>query len=535
MCGLVGYISFKRPLGAFKTALSSYLTQGIYVGGVRGRDSTGIFTIDRGFPDQTEVIKSPVDGGIFIDQFNVQQALADISDYSAVIAHHRKATKGATNTANAHPFCVGDITLVHNGSLFNHRTLGGGNQYIVDSAAIAHALSTHSKKEVLEQLDGSFALIWHDARDSSLNIARNSERPLALGLVEAEETLLIASEKDMLRWLANRNNVGKLTVLEPQEDTLFSWDLSNKDVKAKGNTTEAFTSKKAAWGGTYGKTTKGGAQTTTGNSAGNSSIPTKLELLKVLDKFSLAVGDRVEFTGTEFFPYATKLTHGALRGLDLGRAFEVISFDVPTGDYTGAKCTGVVAAVKHTQGYPTWVTVVLTDISIVERDYQKKAQSDIQADVARIQEARKRKLQAAKKAGKEGKDQGPKSGPICQYDCTVKCAMCLEKDLNSRRQTTLALPQQPSSGSASSTSGAKAQAGGDSEEAADESSLPEFVMGPNNIWITEREWRELTKDGCAYCTGDFLRPSEVIWTQNGEPLCYECDHLYHNIYGGACH
>jgi hypothetical protein len=76
--------------------------------------------------------------------------------------------------------------------------------FINDSQTICHMLTSQTPEEVVQQLDGAFALIWHDARDDSLNFVRNSQRPMHMAKAGGKDTIYFASEPEMLYWLDRR-------------------------------------------------------------------------------------------------------------------------------------------------------------------------------------------------------------------------------------------------------------------------------------------------------------------------------------------
>lgn len=198
MCGLVGVF------GNLSLATNKYLANAFTTGTVRGHHSTGAFWCNR--DDEVWLTKDAVHGQEFIESKVVAAELKVLTNLF-FIGHNRWATRGAINADNAHPFSHSGVTLVHNGTLDedipNMPTFG------TDSEQIAYALSKVSPSaatDVLESLEGAFALIWADTRNSTLNFARNDERELYLGFTSTN-SVLVASEKLMLEWLADRNKV----------------------------------------------------------------------------------------------------------------------------------------------------------------------------------------------------------------------------------------------------------------------------------------------------------------------------------------
>jgi len=128
-----------------------------------------------------------------------------INSGSVLVGHNRKATKGEVNDENAHPFNRGDIVLVHNGSLFNHKQVANTE---VDSEAIADALNEHANgdlADVFGKLTGAYSCVWYDNRDETLNFFRNAARPMYL--YRDTNRTLFASEAVMIMYSLIRSNV----------------------------------------------------------------------------------------------------------------------------------------------------------------------------------------------------------------------------------------------------------------------------------------------------------------------------------------
>lgn len=212
MCGIVGFITAEAVTGAAERR--RWFTGALRAGVVRGEDGTGAFLVPHkasigeaadwckigAMPEellQSEIGKSKLGPS------------ADFSAMRAVIGHNRSATIGKVSTANAHPFQEGPITLVHNGTLTSTHNLptpkASAKGADVDSHVITHNLANHSVAEVVRELDGAYVLVWHDARDQSINIIRNLQRPLHMMQLKFQNTIMLASEAEMLYWLVKRS------------------------------------------------------------------------------------------------------------------------------------------------------------------------------------------------------------------------------------------------------------------------------------------------------------------------------------------
>lgn len=223
MCGIVGLIS-KRNNGLFHADLE-FFEQQLIVDMLRGPDSTGAFAVHKNF--QASVVKHeshPMH--LFMSKQWESFKAAAIRDARLVIGHNRKATKGSINNDNAHPFHVGKIVLVHNGTLTNHAELN--KELEVDSHAICDALNTKGTIEGLKSLRGAWGLVWYNMEEQKLHAVTNGERPLSL--VESDTLYYLSSEINITHFLMMREARKRLEVenaarLFPK-NILHTWDLS---------------------------------------------------------------------------------------------------------------------------------------------------------------------------------------------------------------------------------------------------------------------------------------------------------------------
>lgn len=209
MCGIFG----------FATAEKSFDTQQrkeIFLNGMlfnmpRGMDGTGA----AGFWTETtagkkEIVSRTSKRGIhFLDWYNSKSAdlfLDKFADYNYVIGHVRATTKGSTSDKNSHPFEYGDITLVHNGTINNRIDLDKADEW-VDSADICATMAKRGEADTLPMLDGGFALVWHNAKDDTINFARNGRKPLAFAFTKKRNEMYYCSEWPVLWAVLMRNKI----------------------------------------------------------------------------------------------------------------------------------------------------------------------------------------------------------------------------------------------------------------------------------------------------------------------------------------
>lgn len=182
MCGIVGYIGFRRA--------APVVVDGLKKLEYRGYDSFGVAT---GNP-KLHVFKK--DGRISKNEKAACRLPGHIG-----IGHTRWATHGIPNDINAHPHldCTQKIAVVHNGIIENYAELkrqliGRGHTFIsdTDTEVVAHLIEEAYKgdlqtavQQAIEHLQGSYALLVTVEGEEKIVAARDSS-PLVLGVGDGE-------------------------------------------------------------------------------------------------------------------------------------------------------------------------------------------------------------------------------------------------------------------------------------------------------------------------------------------------------------
>lgn len=218
MCGLVGVISDQMIMSDVKV-----FHQLLLADVMRGVHSTGYCAVEEKTGDAV-VRKKAVPSYDFLDMSRMTDKMDTMQ--RALLGHNRHATQGASGSSNnAHPFEHGDIVLMHNGSLSSRRGLAGKG-FAVDSEQIAYTFSVaDDPKKIISELHGAFALVWYDKRDCCIRIVRNSQRPLWFAVDKSNHnstTYYYASEKKMLEWVLERNNVQISSISEVKPGCLWT-------------------------------------------------------------------------------------------------------------------------------------------------------------------------------------------------------------------------------------------------------------------------------------------------------------------------
>ena len=244
MCGIFGVVNTVNTEAQY---LRDYVMQACITGAVRGMDSTGIFAIGKKDNKKTSIFydKAAMNGSQFLEvnEGNGGILLRQSGRNFITIGHHRAATRGEITDENAHPFLHWRedgtaVVGVHNGTLNRWNAKEDGRTFHVDSNWLYYKLAnTDDVEKQLSEFDGALALVWHDTRHpSKVFMYTNGGRPLSIGFVEPAYTkgqvnkMLIASEADMMWWLAKRNKIDllekKVLNLKPRHLYTFNGDHS---------------------------------------------------------------------------------------------------------------------------------------------------------------------------------------------------------------------------------------------------------------------------------------------------------------------
>lgn len=221
MCGIVGWISRDHTDSFDK---KRFMEQALIIDTVRGWDSAGVFVVPKKkMPADMKPywFKQLGSGFDLVCTKEYQEIYSNgkSSDLKFSVGHNRSATLGGAVIEGAHPFQNGPITLVHNGTVNEGETkkTREAKGFINDSETICHMLTEDTPDAVVSKLQGAFALVWYDQRDDSLNIIRNSQRPMHLAKAKKDDTIYFASEGEMLHLLGIRLQIqlGCIVALKP--------------------------------------------------------------------------------------------------------------------------------------------------------------------------------------------------------------------------------------------------------------------------------------------------------------------------------
>jgi glucosamine 6-phosphate synthetase-like amidotransferase/phosphosugar isomerase protein len=179
MCGIAGY-SLSSRSAVDRTLAAQSLLAGI---AERGADAVGY--AHRSAGSYPVVTKQRTPASMLLERIAVPQ------DATELLVHVRDYTKGHPSiSANNHPVRHGPVVGIHNGIILNddellapHTCARSEPRMTVDSEAIfCLAAHSHNDPHALEELHGSLAAAWLDARvPGTVFAARGAGRPLWLG------------------------------------------------------------------------------------------------------------------------------------------------------------------------------------------------------------------------------------------------------------------------------------------------------------------------------------------------------------------
>ncbi len=210
MCGIFGITGTTEPLGAILAGLESLE--------YRGYDSAGVAFADAGSSELRVVRVAELTRSV--EKLRSMVADAPVSA-GAAIGHTRWATHGAPTERNAHPHvdCTGNVAIVHNGIIENHRELAAAlvaNGHVLasdtDTEVIAHLVEAelaagHGLREAVRRsmaiLRGDFALaIVALVEPDAIVVARRTSpivigRTATTGLVASDIAALVGATREL--------------------------------------------------------------------------------------------------------------------------------------------------------------------------------------------------------------------------------------------------------------------------------------------------------------------------------------------------
>lgn len=199
MCGLSGVV-YDANLDGKQLELFRRL---LMFNSFRGWDSTGVVDYCHNAKKGNKVLfwKSLRDSATWASsEFNTHyNERWKKTPPSMLLGHSRSATVGKVTVDNAHPFLAGNILGMHNG------TVKGGvadyNAFDTDSEAIFNSISKNGLKTTLEDVekaDGAYVLVYLDIASKTLNIVKNSKRPLWYWQADNKAPIFWSSEREHL-------------------------------------------------------------------------------------------------------------------------------------------------------------------------------------------------------------------------------------------------------------------------------------------------------------------------------------------------
>jgi glucosamine--fructose-6-phosphate aminotransferase (isomerizing) len=236
MCGIVGYIGKGDAVAVGLDCLKRLE--------YRGYDSAGIAFYD---PEKASVRSYKTVQGVLA----LMKKAGNPEGSHTAICHTRWATHGGVSEENAHPHtdCNGNIWVIHNGIIENHKELkewlvARGHTFIseTDTEVVPHLIEevqkelaekgedasfTKAVQGALARLKGAYGFAMMDRREPSVLIGARNFSPLLLGVVDGgglAQGYILASDATAI--LKHTNRViylddGDMVVLTPHGHEIY--------------------------------------------------------------------------------------------------------------------------------------------------------------------------------------------------------------------------------------------------------------------------------------------------------------------------
>ena len=236
MCGIVGYIG--------NGAAQSILTGGLRRLEYRGYDSAGIITLgDSGEPSLLRAKGKVAELDLLVQDTQ--------NEHTVGIGHTRWATHGVPSERNAHPHQSGEVYLVHNGIIENHKELKvglNGHEFASETdtevlAALIGSLYTDGVElidavaQALKLVEGTYGIAVVSTRKPDEIVVARSGSPLIIGV--GDDEIIIASDASALIGYTDQAiylNDGEMAICRKEGVELR--DLASQPVSPKVETIE---------------------------------------------------------------------------------------------------------------------------------------------------------------------------------------------------------------------------------------------------------------------------------------------------------
>lgn len=201
MCGISGGIS--NPLILQEKNIIAELT---HLGCLRGWNGAGSFVLyKKGTQYSTRKTLSTGTTLVLSKEYN--NMLVDSPQ--VVVNHCRAPTTGDINLPHTHPFHVGGVIGVHNGTL---RRLGGNPipKDASDSELMFKSIAELGIEKTISEISGAYVIVWFDKNEHTLNFLRNDERTLFFGStvgIEFPMTEYFSSQENFLQFVCGNRNM----------------------------------------------------------------------------------------------------------------------------------------------------------------------------------------------------------------------------------------------------------------------------------------------------------------------------------------
>ena len=205
---------------------NSYVSNMFVMDSVRGQDSCGLVAVPT-VGGRVNTFKKAVLPHDFLDFGKYNKLLNN--NNKVLMGHNRWATKGYIDNKSAHPFTHGNITGMHNGTLFNQALLPDHKKFSVDSENIIYSINKEGIENTWKNIDGAAALVWYDIKTDTLNIIRNKERPFFYAFSTKGDSVYGSSEKHIMIAALERNNISYKGPIELPVNECHTFTIDKED------------------------------------------------------------------------------------------------------------------------------------------------------------------------------------------------------------------------------------------------------------------------------------------------------------------
>jgi predicted glutamine amidotransferase len=233
MCKLAAYTNFEKTVPAtIGMKINKAIQHLWYINSYGQVDGSGIMYMDK--DGSYGYLKDALPSTIMLQLTSFADIKNDLYEFPFVAAHTRYSTVGGNTWENTHPFEIGDILGMQNGTISStcsHKdlVLGHKSPYAVDSASVLWAIDKQGVQKTFQYYEGEGVFMYLDLRARTFNIVKNKHRTLNRAKLAGYNVYLYSTDAAALQLVCDRANLLIEPVTPVPDGVLITYSIDGTE------------------------------------------------------------------------------------------------------------------------------------------------------------------------------------------------------------------------------------------------------------------------------------------------------------------